>query len=325
MQAPLRTAVVGVGHFGRLHAEKLAAAEGSTLVAVVDRDEARAREVAGALGVEALGDHRGLAERVDAASVAVPTLAHHDVASDLLAQGIHVLLEKPIAETVEQADRLNALAAARGLILQVGHLERFSPAYRVLAHSVGSPLYIESHRISPFRDRGTDVDVVLDLMIHDIDLVAALVRQAPESVEAVGAPVLSPTADIVNTRLRFPGGCVANITASRVSLRTERKMRIFGTDSYVTADFVEGRVLVLRRQAGNGGAPTIIPGIHQEEHRLDKDDGLMREVESFLTAVRTGGRPVVTGEDGRAALKTALAIGESLARHRAQLESAGVL
>ncbi|HEX5795400.1 MAG TPA: Gfo/Idh/MocA family oxidoreductase, partial [Geminicoccaceae bacterium] len=242
----IRTAVVGCGHFGRFHAEKYAALAGAELVAVVDRVPERAAEVAGRLGAVALDDPDALAGRVEAASVAVPTAEHFAVASRLLELGLHVLVEKPIASSLEEADALIALAAARARVLQVGHLERFNAALVALADVLRAPLFIESHRLAPFQPRGTDVDVVLDLMVHDIDLIQLLVGQALVAVDAVGVPVLSGHDDIANARLRFAGGCVANVTASRVSLKSERRMRIFQRDAYLSIDFQAGEASIAR-------------------------------------------------------------------------------
>ena len=232
----LRAAVVGVGYLGRFHAEKYAAHAGATLVAVVDVDAGRAQSVAANLGAEALTDHRALVGRIDCASVAVPTQQHHAVARDLLEAGIDVLVEKPLTTTLPEGKALVELAARRGRVLQVGHLERFNPAIRVLEGIVARPRFVECHRLAPFTERGTDVDVVLDLMIHDLDVILAMTTSSLRSIEAVGVPVLTPQVDIANARLRFANGCIANVTASRVSLKRERKLRIFQADAYFSLD-----------------------------------------------------------------------------------------
>jgi predicted dehydrogenase len=309
----VRAAVVGCGHFGRHHADKYAACAGARLVAVVDRDAAAARNLAERLGVLALTDPGDLPGLADAASVAVPTSSHVEVASRLLEGGLHVLVEKPLATTLADASALIALAARRERILQVGHLERFNAAVLALSDVIDRPLFIESHRIAPFSERGTDVDVVLDLMIHDIDLIQLLVGRPLAALDAVGVPVLSGRDDIANARLRFAGGCVANVTASRVSFKSERRMRLFQRDAYISIDFSAGSATVARRDPAASG---IVPGIALEQRALGANDALMLEIEAFVAAIR-GERPVaVSGEDGRLALDTALQITAALQRPR---------
>jgi predicted dehydrogenase len=307
MSQQIRTAVIGLGHFGRFHVEKYARLAHSKLVAVVDADAERARDVARKHRASALTDYRQLFGQVDAVSIVVPTQAHHEVALACLQAGIHVLVEKPITETIEQADQLIGAAQDRKLVLQVGHLQRFLLQRLGADTVIHNPLYIESTRIAPYKPRGTDVGVTLDLMIHDIDLVLALVRSPVLSVDAVGAPVVSPTEDIANTRLRFANGCVANITASRVSLKTERKMRIFQRDAYVSLDLHNRKYVVLRKGTGKPWFPGL-PPIDREEHSFGEGDDLEAEIASFLEAVATGRPPLVTGEDGRLALETAMRI-----------------
>jgi predicted dehydrogenase len=311
---PTRTAVVGCGHFGRFHAEKYAALAGAELVAVVDRVPDRAAELAARTGALALDDVAALAGRVEAASVAVPTAEHFAVASRLLDLGLHVLVEKPIATTLDEAGALIELAAARGRILQVGHLERFNAALVALADVLGAPLFIESHRLAPFQPRGTDVDVVLDLMIHDIDLIQQLVGRPLAKVEAVGVPVLSARLDIANARLGFEGGCVANVTASRASLKSERRMRLFQKDAYLSIDLQAGAATIARK--GLGEMFPGVPDIKLERRAFGAHDSLMLEIEAFLAAIR-GERPVaVSGEDGGRALDTALRITSALRQPR---------
>jgi predicted dehydrogenase len=307
----VRAAVVGCGHFGRHHAEKYAACARTRLVAVVDRDEAAVRSLANRLGVLALTDPADLIGLADAASVAVPTSEHVGVARRLLQGGLHVLVEKPIATTLADASVLIALAAEHSRILQVGHLERFNAAVLALDDVIDRPLFIESHRIAPFSERGTDVDVVLDLMIHDIDLIQLLVGRPLAAIDAVGVPVLSGRDDIANARLRFAGGCVANVTASRVSFKSERRMRLFQRDAYVSIDFVAGNATIARRDPAAAGA---VPGVALERRELGANDALMLEIEAFVAAIR-GERPVaVSGEDGRRALDAALQIIAALQR-----------
>src|SRR5215469_140526 len=245
----IRTAVIGVGYLGRFHAQKYAQAPGCELVAVVDtRAETRA-EVAAELRVRALEDYRALIGEVDAVSVVTPTPAHFPLARDFLAAGVHVLVEKPITETAEEARELIALAARQQRVLHVGHLERFNAAILAAEPYLNAPRFVECHRLAPYRERGTDVNVVLDLMIHDIDIVQTIVGAPIVSIDAVGTPVFSEEIDIANARIRFANGCVANATASRVSLKTERKMRIFEDDAYLSLDLQQKIVTLIRKRA----------------------------------------------------------------------------
>ncbi len=310
--APLRTAVIGVGYLGSFHAQKYAAIPDVQLVGVVDSDPARAREVADSLGVSSHGDHRELIGQVDAVSVAVPTQFHHAVARDFLAAGVHVLIEKPITVTIEEADELISLANSRGVVFQVGHLERFNPVLMAIDGILSEPLFVESVRIAPFKPRGTDVNVVLDLMIHDIEIIQHIVRSGVRRVDAIGAPVFTGEEDIANARILFDNGCVANVTASRISLKSERKMRIFQRDAYITLDFQNRKVLVA--QKGSGELFPGIPNVRVDERELGQADPLLREIESFIAAIRNGTPPEVSGLDGRMALSTALTINNSLGR-----------
>lgn len=309
----VRAAVVGCGHFGRHHAEKYAACAGARLVAVVDRDEAAAQSLAKRLGVLALTDAGDLPGLADAASVAVPTSGHLEVASRLLEGGLHVLVEKPLATSLADASVLIGLAARHERILQVGHLERFNAAVLALGDVIDRPLFIELHRIAPFSERGTDVDVVLELMIYDIDLIQLLVGRQLAAVDAVGVPVLSGRDDIANARLHFEGGCVANVTASRVSFKSERRMRLFQRDAYISIDFSAGSATIARKDPVASGG---VPGVALEQRSLGANDALMLEIEAFVATIR-GERPVaVSGEDGRLALDTALQITAALQRPR---------
>ena len=313
----LRLGVVGVGHFGRYHAEKMAALDGARLVAVADIDHAQAAAVAAPLGADALPDHRALIGRVDAVSVAVPAAAHYPVVRDLLDAGIHVLVEKPLTEEVATAEEIAALAEARGLVLQVGLIERFSDAFRAVAPRITRPVYIESVRVGPFTARNTDVSVVLDLMIHDIDIILALVGAPVTEVDAVGAPVFSGNEDLANARLKFANGCVANVTASRVSLKTERTLRIFQPDAYIKIDHGDRSVRIARRKGD--GPVTGIDSVALKHEQFDQGDPLRREIEAFVHAVRTGGTPVVTGADGVRSLEVAQRITASIGANRASL------
>jgi predicted dehydrogenase len=319
----IRAAVVGVGYLGRFHAQKYAEAKGCELIAVVDsRREAR-EQVAAELKTRALGNYRELLGAVDAVSVVTPTPAHFPVARDFLGQGTHVLVEKPITETPAQARELIELAARARCILQVGHLERFNEAIRAAEPHLKSPNFVECNRMAPYRERGTDVNVVLDLMIHDIDIVQTIVGAPIATIDAVGTPVFSEEIDIANARLRFENGCVANVTASRVSVKTERKLRIFGDDAYLSLD-LQQKIVTLIRKRSPGAKPGELP-VTIEEQALEPGDALKSEIDSFLECIRTGGRPVVPGEAGLTALETALRItaqvNESLAARKARASS----
>lgn len=307
---PLRTAVIGVGYLGRFHAQKYRELPGSELVAVVDSVFEAAQKVGAELGVAAFSDYRQILDKVDAVSIVVPTPLHFAVAEACLAQGIHVLVEKPITETLAQAQSLIDLAKRKHCVLQVGHLERFNPAIQAAAKVLGTPRFIESHRLAPFKQRGTDVSVVLDLMIHDIDLIQELVGRPIVSIDAVGAQVFSQDIDIANARIRFEGGCVVNTTASRVSLKQERKLRIFQDDAYMSVD-LQQKILTVVRKKDTG--PIESPAqVSIDEQSFEQGDALLAEIESFLAVARTGGQPVVTGEDGLRALATAIKITESV-------------
>ncbi|MGA8708796.1 MAG: Gfo/Idh/MocA family oxidoreductase [Steroidobacteraceae bacterium] len=311
----IRAAVVGVGYLGRFHAQKYAALGGCELVGVVDADPETARRVASELGTEALQDFRQLLGKVDAVSVATPTPTHAEIATDLLQHGAHVLVEKPMAETVLQAQQLIDTARRHGRVLQVGHLERFNPTILAAEPLLTAPRFIECHRLAPFRERGTDVNVVLDLMIHDIDLVQMIVRSPVASLEAVGTPVFSAEIDIANARLRFENGCVANVTASRVSLKTERKMRVFRDDAYLSLDLQQKILTVIRKRVG-GVAAGELP-VQIEEQSLAQGDALLAEIQAFLRAIRGEAAVVVAGEDGERALRTAIEITERVGIARA--------
>jgi predicted dehydrogenase len=302
----IRTAVIGVGYLGRFHAQKYAALPGSSLAAVVDvRAEARDK-VAAEVGCRGVSDYRDILGEVDAVSIATPTPLHYPIAKDCLEHGVHVLVEKPVTETPEQARELIATAARHHRNLQVGHLERFNAAILALKGTLGVPRFIETHRLAPFRERGTDVNVVLDLMIHDIDLIQSLVGTPVESIDAVGASVFSSGLDIANARIRFAGGCVANTTASRVSLKTERKLRLFQDDAYVSIDLQQKVLTIIRKPpAGAAAAPGHVV---VEERSYEQGDALRIEIEAFLRSIREGRAPAVPGEDGLRALETALRI-----------------
>ncbi|MCP5328645.1 MAG: Gfo/Idh/MocA family oxidoreductase [Steroidobacteraceae bacterium] len=310
MSADIRTAVIGVGYLGRFHAQKYARIPGSRLVGVVDSREPIRQAVAAELDTRALADHRELLGEVDAVSIVTPTPAHFSIAREFLEAGAHVLVEKPVTETVEQARELIEVARQHGRLLQVGHLERFNAAVLAAETYLAEPRFIECQRLAPFKERGTDVNVVLDLMIHDIDIVQSIVGAPIETIDAVGTPVFSGAVDIANARLRFTNGCVANVTASRVSLKTERKLRVFRDDTYVSIDLQQKILTVIRKRPAAAGADELPTTI--EEQNFEQGDALQAEIVSFLDCIRSGRRPVVDGEDGLRALETAIRITQQL-------------
>jgi len=309
----LRAAVIGVGYLGRFHAQKYAILEDVELVGVVDASLARAEEVAREVGCSPFADFRELLNEVDLVSIAVPTQAHYSVAKAFLESGSHILLEKPVTQTVEEADELIRIAAKKNLVFQVGHLERFNPAVLALQGVLKNPHFIESHRLAPFKPRGTDVNVVLDLMIHDIDIILNVVGSSLKLVNSVGAPVLSDEVDIANARLQFENGCVANVTASRVSREAMRKIRIFQQDAYISIDYQERKISIYRKNSEGTGVPGL-PQISMEEKTFEQGDALLAEITSFVEAVRKGIPPLVSGEDGKRALELAMKINMKL-RH----------
>jgi predicted dehydrogenase len=301
---PLRTAVIGVGYLGRFHAQKHTELAGIELNAVVDIDERRARDVGDELGVRHFTDYHEVLNDIDAAAIVVPAELHYPITRDCLQAGLHVLVEKPMTETVAQADALVQLAEQHKRVLQVGHLERFNPVVEAMRQHASAPLFIEAHRLSPMSNRGTAVDVVLDLMIHDLDIVLELVDDDIVNVRAMGLRVLTDEIDIANARLEFAGGCTANITASRVSRSPLRKMRIFQPDTYLSVDFLTRHVAVSHKdsdQKDEHGYPVI----RSQEQQLGKVDALLEETAAFVEAIRNGSRPLVCGRDGRRALDAA--------------------
>ena len=313
MAEPVRVAVVGSGYFGRFHANHYARNPRAKLVAVVDTDPERARAVAAEFGAEPAFDYRSILGKVDAASVAVPTPLHHEIASNLIESGIHVLVEKPLTDSEESGAKLASLAESRKAVLQVGHIERFSSAYRTLAKVIADPLYFESYRIAPWKNRGVEVDVILDLMIHDIDMIIGLVDSPVAQVDAVGTPVLGKTIDLANARITFESGCIANVTASRVSYKTERRMRVFARNHYLSCDLGEGRIHGYRLR----GDPMVegLAAISQETYEIEKQDSLGNEIDAFLDCILTGAKPLVDGRAGCEALRVASLINESIEEH----------
>jgi len=306
----IRAAVIGVGYLGRFHAQKYAQLAECELVAVVDGREEVRKAVAGEVGTQGLSGYRELLGKVDAVSVVTPTPAHFEIADAFLSAGAHVLVEKPITETPEQARTLINQAAKFKRILQVGHLERFNAAVLAAEPHISSPRFMECTRLAPYKERGTDVNVVLDLMIHDIDLLQSLANSDIESIEAIGTPVFSGEIDIANARIRFTNGCVANTTASRVSMKTERKLRIFEDAAYISLD-LQQKILTLIRKREGVPQPGQLP-VSIEEANLEQGDALKSEIESFLDCIRNNKRPIVSGEDGLRALETAIRISEQV-------------
>lgn len=304
----LKMGVVGVGHLGRHHARILAGTAGVELTAVVDSDAARAQAVAAATGSRAETDPAALLGEVDAVAVAVPTAAHRHIALPFLARGIPVLVEKPIAASVAEADEMIDAAAAGRTTLAVGHTERYNPAVTAARPLIAAPRFVEVHRLARFPGRSLDVDVVFDVMIHDLDVLLDLVRAAPASIEAVGVPVLSERVDIANARIRFDNGCIANLTASRVSRERVRKLRFFQQDALISIDCAAQQVEAWRVRRAPGSEPAIEGG------GVDVPPGepLERELADFVGAVRTGGRPGVDGRDGRRALALAQQVADAL-------------
>ena len=322
MTKKLRAAVIGVGYLGRFHAQKYAALSaanrGVELVGVVDAHPETAQRVAKELGVAAFTDYRELLAggKIDLVSVASTTETHHAVARDCLAAGVHVLAEKPITVTVAQADELIALADAKKLVLQVGHLERFNPAWLAVKDKFTRPVFIEAHRMAPFKARGIDVSVVLDLMIHDLDLILPLVASPVTDLRASGVSVLTDGIDIANARIEFANGCVANLTASRTSTASLRRLRVFQHHEYISVDFGDRRIGISKKREAlvEGEEP-----IDTETFQQPPGDALMTEIEAFVAAVKNGTPPVVSGREGRDALAVALEIDRMIAARQNSL------
>jgi predicted dehydrogenase len=302
----LKVAVLGAGHMGRYHAEKLAARSDCRLVAVADLDTARAQAIADKHACPAFSDYRKAIGLADAAVVSVPTERHHEVAGACLEAGLHVLVEKPIAVDLAQSESLVSLARSKNLVLRVGHVERYNAAFRALAGRMQRPVFIDAERLSGFKQRGADVDVVLDLMIHDLDLSLALAKGEVADVSACGFRVLTRDIDIANARIEFTDGCVANLSASRVSQAPVRKLRVFQTDLYVSADLQAGKLRYVKQAGGT---------IEEQEESHAGGDALATQAEAFVTSILENRSTGVDGESGRKALKLALEVGR-LVRER---------
>jgi predicted dehydrogenase len=322
MMSGLNIGLIGAGHFGRFHALKLAAASRATLTGIADPDAERAKAVAWEAGTQ-VRELDDLLEVSDAVIIAAPAELHFELAARALRAGKHVLVEKPIAATLVQAVELAAMARAAGKVLQVGHLERFSAAHGAVTARMGKPLYIEAVRVAPFKPRGTDVSVILDLMIHDLDLILALVDEPIDHVDAVGASVASAHEDIANARIKFSNGAVATITASRISLKTERKMRIFSQTGYLTVDFSARKLTLIGRDIG-----MKLPGFEDfgiEQASWEDHDALAAEHAAFFASILDGAPVMVDAEAGRRALAAALAVSGAIAESRALAEASGLV
>ncbi|HUN58587.1 MAG TPA: Gfo/Idh/MocA family oxidoreductase [Candidatus Binataceae bacterium] len=315
--ADLRAAVIGAGRLGSLHAHKYRALEGVELKYVADVDQRRADEVAAETGAEPCSDYRDLRGKIDLATVASPGVTHHLIAADLMRWGIDVLLEKPMAATLDEAHELGIIAAGGGRILQIGHLERFNPAIERLGAILDSPRFIECHRLASFTERGTDVDVVLDLMVHDLDVILSLVQSEAVSVEAVGVAVLTDQIDIANARIRFANGLIANLNSSRVSAKRERKIRFFQPDAYLSVDYEARSIQVYRKSPPPAGG--TFPVISAELIGLAEGDPLMDEVRAFVNSVRARSAPRVSADDGLRVMELSERIRIAIAKENAAL------
>ena len=312
----LKSAVVGTGYLGRFHAQKHAKSPNTELVAVVDISAERAAKVGEEVGAVALTDYRKLPELgVQCVSIATDTTTHCEVASYLLAHGIDVLVEKPMTATVDEARALIRLAREHGRILQAGHLERFNPAFRPVREIIQSPRFFEARRIAPFSGRAFDVDVVRDLMIHDIDIIAHLAGRSVKHIEAIGVPVITPSIDIANARITFEGGSCANVTASRAAFASERTIRVFGQNVYVSIDFGNKKVKVCRVSEERDARG--FPQLDMQAVAVEERDALQDEIESFFQTVISRGTPEVTGEDGLCAIEVAERIEAAIAANLA--------
>jgi predicted dehydrogenase len=302
----IRVGVIGVGYLGQYHAEKYSQMDNVNLVGVADIDQARAEAIAARYDSRAFTDYRDLLCKVDAVSIVVPTESHFNVGLESLKRDVDVMIEKPMTTTLEQADKLIEIAETKRRILQVGHLERFNPAVLALKDFITRPMFIEVHRLSIFKDRSTDVSVVLDLMIHDIDILLNIVKSDIQSIHAAGVPVICEHADIANVRMQFNSGCVANVTASRISTKNQRKIRIFQKDAYISVDFASRDITLIRRNEKNSNG--VVPGMEFRQMCFTEADVLEDELTSYVQSVSTRKAPVVSGHAGRKALAVALDI-----------------
>lgn len=306
MSQTLKIAVIGVGHLGKWHADKYAASPDCDLLAVVDNNPKNAEQIAQKHGTRAVSDYHDILSQVDAVSLAVPTSLHYKIARDILEAGIHCLIEKPITETIEEASTLIEIAQKNRLVLQVGHIVRFNSVMMDIGELLQEPQFIESTRLAPFTSRSTDISVILDLMIHDIDIILNLIDSPVKHISASGLSVLSDSIDIANARIEFENECVANVTASRISQKHEQKLRIFQKDMYISADLLK-KILSINRK-GKTDNEAGFKNITHEERSYGDNDALNLEIQDFIAAIKNGGRPKVNGEDGKRALETAIEI-----------------
>ncbi len=313
MPEKLKTAVIGVGHLGHAHARVYDSLDQAELVAVCDINETNGRAIAEKYGAAFVSDFRDLLGAVEAVSVATPTIAHHEVACACLEAGVHVLVEKPIARTLDEADEMIRISDSKGLVLQVGHIERFNPAFVALREQVTRPRFFEAHRMGVFTPRSLDIDVVMDLMVHELDIIASLVKSEVVTLDAVGIPILTPKIDLANARLEFAGGCIANITASRVSGERLRKLRVFQPNEYYSLDYTEQQVAMCKLVPPK--TPGQLPEIVAQGLLIEKREPLLAEIESFVTAVKSRTAPGVSGAEGRRALALALDVLEKIKDH----------
>jgi len=306
MSQTLKIAVIGVGHLGKWHADKYAASPDCKLLAVVDNNPENAEQIAQKHGARAVSDYHDILSQVDAVSLTVPTSLHYKIARDILEAGIHCLIEKPITETIEEASTLIEIAQNNRLVLQVGHIVRFNSVMMDIGELLQEPQFIESTRLAPFTSRSTDISVILDLMIHDIDIILDLIDSPIKHISASGLSVLSDSIDIANARIEFENDCVANVTASRISQKHEQKLRIFQKDMYISADLLE-KILSINRK-GKTDNEAGFKNITHEERSYGDNDALNLEILDFIAAIKNGRRPKVNGEDGKRALETAIEI-----------------
>ena len=306
MSQTLKIAVIGVGHLGKWHADKYAASPDCKLLAVVDNNPGNAEQIAQKHGARAVSDYHDILSQVDAVSLTVPTSLHYKIARDILEAGIHCLIEKPITETIEEASTLIEIAQKNRLVLQVGHIVRFNSVMMDIGELLQEPQFIESTRLAPFTSRSTDISVILDLMIHDIDIILNLIDSPVKHISASGLSVLSDSIDIANARIEFENDCVANVTASRISQKHEQKLRIFQKDMYISADLLK-KILSINRK-GKTDNEAGFKNITHEERSYGDNDALNLEILDFIAAIKNGRRPKVNGEDGKRALETAIEI-----------------
>lgn len=313
MTNKLRTAVIGVGHLGQAHARIYAGLEQAELVAVCDTNAAQGQTIAERQQTKYVADYREILGQVDAVSIATPTINHCEITLACLEAGVHVLVEKPISRTLEEADAMIDRAREKGLVLQVGHIERFNPAFVALQKQLHKPRFFEAHRMGIFSPRSLDIDVVMDLMVHELDIISTLVQSEVVKLEAVGIPILTPKVDLANARLEFADGCIANITASRVSGERLRKLRVFQPNEYYSLDYAEQEVSMAKLIPAK--TPGLLPEIVAGKLEIEKREPLLAEIESFLSAVTAGQPPQVSGNDGRRALRLATETLEKIKAH----------